>query len=218
MLMLGASSLSRRGRCSRPKTAFWPALLCCFVLCGVAAGCRPNDDLLDVAGELHVVSAAQHYEEALQRATLWQSDAYLSGIVATPGSTAGVGHYPGLGYSFHSASAPGAFFVANFSADRWSSEVATRDSGVPLPLPISRADWRLDSIDAWRIAQANGGSEFLLSHKDPLANMGIALDYWRLNTGQMVLGWNDSYLVLFTSSLDLTIDPKTGDILEVILR
>jgi hypothetical protein len=123
-----------------------------------------------------------------------------------------------LGYTFHSATAPGTFFVPNLSADTWSSEVAARDSSVPMPLPIARDDWRLDSVDAWSIAQANGGSEFLLSHKDPLTNMGLTLDYRRLSTGQTVLAWNASYLVLFTSSLDLTIDPKTGDILEVTTR
>jgi hypothetical protein len=216
MLMLAVAGFCRRGRCRRPNTTLWAALLWCFVLGGVVAGCRAHGNSFDLMDQLDVLSAAQHYDEALQRATRWQADAYLSGMLATPGSMAGVGHYPGLVYSFHSTSAPGSFFVANFSADRWSSEVAARDSSVPMPLPIARDAWPLDSVDAWTIALANGGEEFLLSHKDPVTNMGLTLDYWRLNTGQTVLAWDVRYLVLFTSSLHLRIDPITGDIVEVI--
>jgi Tol biopolymer transport system component len=215
MPVLATSGLSRRGRCSRPKTTIRAALFCSFLLCSVAAGCGADHDLRDATQELDILSAAEQYDDALQRAKLWQGDAYLSGIVAVPGSEEGFGGYPGLGYSFHSASAPGAFFVANFSADRWSSEVPARNSSVPMPSPIARDDWPVDSVDAWSIALANGGEEFLLSHEDPLTNMGLTLDYWRLNSGRTVLAWDVSYLVLFGSSLHVTIDPKTGDIIEV---
>jgi len=216
MLMVAMSALSRRARCRRLKRTVWAAVFWCFVVCGVAAGCRSDEDLFDATPQLDVLSAAQHYDEALRKARLWQSDAYLTGIAAIPGSTEGIGGYPVLVYTFISATAPGTFFVANFSADRWSSEVAARDSSVPMPLPIARGDWPLDSVDAWSIALANGGEEFLLSHQDPLTNMGLTLDYWRLHTGQTVLAWDVRYLVLFTSSLHLTIDPRTGDIVEVI--
>lgn len=181
----------------------------------VLVGCRPTEHFFDVTGELYVQSAADHYSEALDRAQEWQPGAYLSGISSIPARSSGAGHDAVLGYTFHSPSVPGEFMVLYYSEDVWSSEVVERDPALSLPLPIPNEDWLLDSVDAWSIALANGGEEFLLRHQDPLTNMGVSLDYWRIEADESVLAWRVDFLSLFTASLDMLIDPKTGDILEV---
>ena len=135
------------------------------VLSSAIIGCRTQEHFSDVTDDRFVPSAAEHYEEALQRSRDWKADAYLSTISLTPASPAGSGHDAWLTCMFHSPSTPDSFYVVDLFGGTWSSEVAPKGRMAVTPLPIEREDWSLDSVDAWDIAQANGGADFLARMK-----------------------------------------------------
>ncbi len=76
----------------------------------------------------------------------------------------------------------------------------------------------MDSVDAWSIALGNGGEEFLIEHQQPLTSMDATLTHSRIGEQENVLVWEVDFVILFGPRLWLMIDPKTGDILEVITR
>lgn len=170
--------------------------------------------------DLWVASAAEHYEEAMARASDWQTDAYLRSVSAIPASsTTGVGSM--VTFMFGSTSAPRSIYVLRLLEGAWESSVLRKGLGESMRWPIEREDWPVDTVEAWRIAQANGGRDFLLAHRDSLTSKMLILDYQSVGTSQNVLAWSVSYGVHPArqgGQLYLMIDPKTGDVLEVIAR
>jgi hypothetical protein len=65
MPMLPVFAIFRRWMCARDVRLIWPALFCWFVLCGVAAGCGADENSFELMDRLDVLSAAEHYDEAL---------------------------------------------------------------------------------------------------------------------------------------------------------
>ncbi len=191
-------------------------LLTSLIVCSLIMGCSAKEHFFDVTGELFVLSAADHYGDALSRARHWRDDAYLSCISAYVASSTGdSGPDASLTYMFDSPSTPHSFYILRFSAEGWSAEEDTKTSLAIRALPIERRDWPLDSVDAWSIALANGGDDFLLRYQDPMTSMTVTLDYWRTRMGEEVLAWRVDYLIMPSPSLDILIDPKMGDIIEV---
>jgi Tol biopolymer transport system component len=206
------------GSCVRPEQGrAWKCLVLfvSWVLSAMIIGCAGREHFFDVTGDLVVLSAADHYEEALERAKEWKEDAYLSRISADVGAWTGDGRLvPSLTYMFHSPTTPDAFYILRLSDGVWSSEEAEQGRGPLKPAPVDPEDWSLDSTDAWSIALANGGEQFLLQYQDPMTIMSVTLDYWRAGITQGGLAWRVHYLILYGPSLDMIIDPKTGDIIE----
>jgi Tol biopolymer transport system component len=191
------------------------AVLTSLLVCSLAVGCRAQEHFFDVTGDLSVLSAADHYEEALHRATEWRADAYLSGIMTLPSPSEGSASAPFLMYQFHSASTGDSSYSVELDAEAWSSSVTEQSLSALSPSPIYRQDWSLDSVDAWSIALANGGEDFLLHYQDPMTSMSVTLDYWHTGTGQERLAWRVDFFIIHGPSLDMRIDPHSGDIIEV---
>jgi Tol biopolymer transport system component len=200
----------------RSRIAIHVALLTSLFLCSLASGCRTEEHFFDVTGELFVLSAADHHDEALDRAREWRPDAQLTCISAMVSSTV-PGKRPGasLTYMFHSPSTADSFYILDFSSGNWSAEEATKGGMTVTPPPIVEDDWSLDSVDAWSIALANGGEDFLLHYQDPMTSMSVTLDYWRTSTGQERLAWRVHLFIVHGPGLDIRIDPYSGDIIEV---
>lgn len=180
----------------------------------VLPGCQATEHFFDVTGDLFVLSAADHYEEALHRATEWSTDAYLSGIMVHPWASKDGGREALLLYQFDSPTAGGSYYSVEFDGEAWISRVTEQSLSAIRPPPIDRGDWSLDSVDAWNIALANGGEEFLGHHQDPMTAMSLTLDY---RGGGMDVGrltWRVDFFIVFGPSLDMHIDPHTGDIIE----
>jgi Tol biopolymer transport system component len=185
-----------------------------LLLCSLTSGCQTEEHFFDVTGELAVLSAVEHYDEAVQRARSWRSDVYLSSILALPYPSDESDLEPLLLFQFDSASIGHSFYSVQFNGEAWSSRVMEQSlSEVRFP-PIDRDDWSLDSVDAWNIALAHGGEDFLLDYRDPMTVISVELDYWRAGMGQGGLAWRVDFLILDGPSLDIFIDPKTGDIIE----
>lgn len=72
----------------------------------------------------------------------------------------------------------------------------------------------MDSVDAWSIALANGGEDYLLRQQDPMTSMAVELDRPRgfMEYGRLL--WRVDFFILYGPSLDIFIDPQTGDIIE----
>ncbi len=178
------------------------------------SGCESEQHFFDVTGELYVLSAADHYDEALERAREWRPDAYLSSVMALTGASENGVDQPFLMYQFHSASTGDSFCSVEFDGESWSSRVTEQSLSAVRPSPIGRDDWSLDSIDVWSIALANGGEDFLLHHQDPTTSMAVELDYWRASMGIGRLSWRVDFFIVHGPSLDIFIDPQTGQIVE----
>jgi hypothetical protein len=165
-----------RGESSRDgavRLAF--ALLTLFVILGTSAACRTQDDSLDVAGDLYVLSATDHYDEAFDSATDWKADAYLISISGGVGSSESSGGGPSISLYFEAPSAAGSMYEVCLTKDTFTPEVVDLGSDTTLAPPIERDQWTLDSVDAWSIAQANGGEEYLLHYQGPMTMMVLTL-------------------------------------------
>jgi Tol biopolymer transport system component len=189
-------------------------LLTLFLVLGASVGCQAEDDSANVASDLYVPSAADHYEEALDRAMDWKRDAYLISICGDVVSSASTGGGGSITFYFDAASAPNSMYQLDLAEDTWTPRVIELGSGSASAPAIQRDQWTLDSVDAWSIAQANGGEEYLLRYRGPTM-MNVTLDYWTTRAGDERLAWRVLYYILHGSSLDMLIDPKTGDIIEV---
>jgi hypothetical protein len=187
------------------------------MLWGCLSGCGSEQHFFDVTGELVVPSARQHYDEAVRMATHWEADAYLASVTADVASSSGVpptgGH---LAYIFDSRTRPTEFYVARLTQGTWTSEVISKTAAETSPT-IERAQWPLDSTDAWSVALANGGEEFLLEHQEPTTAIDATLLHHTIGE-ESVLVWDVDFNILFGPRLVLMIDPKSGEILEVITR
>jgi Tol biopolymer transport system component len=193
----------------------------CLILLTLSAtllpsvGCRTQEDVLDVAGDLYVPSAADHYPEALDRAMDWKADAHLIHIDSGVGYVDTTHGGPSITFYFRAPSAPDSMYQVRLANEAWTSRVVDLGSGVAVAPLIEREQWTLDSVDAWSIAQANGGEEFLFHYHDPMTIMVASLEYWPVRGGEEVLVWRANYMIPPSSSLDILIDPRTGDIIEV---
>jgi len=212
------SSHRLRMLCCHSWAAALPGLLVLVVLSTALSSCGIKEHFFDVTGDLLVPSAGEHYDEAVRMATKWKKDAYLVSLTADVASSSGVpptgGH---LTYMFESHISPTEFYVARLAWGTWTSEVVSKTAAETSP-PIERKQWPLDSVDAWPIALANGGEEFLIEHQEPRTSIDATLLCRTIGEEESVLIWDVDFNILFGPRLLLMIDPKTGDILEVITR
>ncbi|NIN68301.1 MAG: hypothetical protein GTO63_27055 [Anaerolineae bacterium] len=202
----------------RPGARLLGAISALLVVACFASACETEQHFFDVTGDLFVVSAADYYPQAVEKASDWRPDAYLAGISARPAPSASIGLGPSLRYYFESASAESEFYKVSLRHGTWSAETVPKGASSVTYPPINREDWTLDSVDAWAIAQANGGEEFLLNHQDPLTMMALSLSHERVGDREDVLVWRVWYRVgsaTVYDALDMMIDPKTGDILQL---
>jgi hypothetical protein len=199
---------------SQSKSALCLASLAFLIVSCTTVGDHTQEYFFNATGELFVLSAGQHYEEAMDRARSWKADAYLNSISAGVAPST----YPDawLLFMFDSPSSPDSIYELHFIGETWTSRVLAKGPMTGAALPIKREDWSLDSVDAWSIAQAHGGEDLLLRHQDPMTSMTVTLAYWRVGSTQNVLAWRASYLIVYGDSLSIIIDPRTGDILEVV--
>ena len=193
----------------------WLPILVVCAISSIVFGCGTQEHFFDVTGDLYVVSASQHYDGVLERATTWMADAALVRISAGVRSANTPRPGPSLTFMFGAPSAPNSYYALDLEKDGWFSRVVEVGSGAAVPPPIQRDEWSVDSVDAWSIALANGVEGFLAHYQDPTTMMDVTLDYWRTRTGQEVLAWRVICSILRGPGLYILIDPKTGDIIEV---
>jgi hypothetical protein len=217
--MVGSGSWgdSLKGGGGGLRLALTVVVVACLILPLWVVCCSSRQHFFDVTGELYVSSAAEHYEEALRRATEWKRDAYLFSVTADVASSSGAPPTGGdLAYYFQSITTRRSFLTLRLIDGAWTSEVNSKTSAETYPA-IARENWVLDSVDAWSIALANGGEEFLIEHQEPLTSMQATLMY-RAVGDEDLLVWSVDFLILFGPRLLLEIDPATGEILEVTSR
>jgi len=177
------------------------------------SGCSNRQHFYDVTGELIVPSAAEPYGEALSRAREWKPDAYLFAITAEVASSSGARPAGAdLAYYFESPTAGRSYLFLGMIDGQWREEVLAGSTGVT-HAEIAREDWVLDSVDAWGIALADGGDEFLIEHQEPLTNMDVELTYRPVGDEDLIV-WSVSFSIPFGPRLWLKIDPLSGKILE----
>jgi Tol biopolymer transport system component len=190
----------------------WLPLFAVSAVSYIIVGCRSQEYFFDVTGELSVVSASQHYDEAVARAEDWKADAYLASIRADVGSAADTDGR--LLFQFDSPSAPLEYYSLDFADNTWHASVEEVGPASLTQAPIEREDWVLDTVDAWSIGLANGVEDFLLKYQEPTTIMGVDLDYYRTRSGVVVLAWRVHSWLINGATTDLLIDPGTGEIIE----
>lgn len=190
-----------------------------IVACGILSP-PTREHLADTSDDLFVLSAAEHYDQARETAVNWQTDAYLVRVSAIPASSASR-FGPALTFMFGSPSAPHSTYVLHLLQGTWESTVLRKGAGEDMGWPIKPEDWPVDTVDAWSIAQANGGRDFLAAHRSSQTSKMLILKYQSVGTAENVLAWRVLYLAHPArpgGDLDVVIDPKTGEILEVIAQ
>jgi hypothetical protein len=162
-------------------------------------------------------SAQELYPKALEKAQSWQSDAYLTWILfdfRTSGSL--------LSFAFSTPADPSAGLLINIWPQEDGYEIELRETGSPARTrnvpAIEREDWPIDSTVINHIAFEAKGLDFLTEHPEvdeilfQLRRLsGAAADATGLPIGQIV--WRVDYYQLRGYSLDIYLDPKTGEII-----
>jgi Tol biopolymer transport system component len=191
------------------------AVLISLCLCPLAFGCRSQEHVFDPTGESVILSATEHYDEALRRAIDWKADAYLASISADVGSPNISRRGRSISFLFHAPSAANSTYRLRLNKDTWTPQVIGAGSSTSTAPPIEREQWTLDSVDAWSIAQANGGEKYLRLYQGPRTVVEVTLDYRTTRGGEKTLAWRVHYYISYGPILDMLIDPQTGGIIQV---
>ena len=213
--LLNLWSSSRRTPGTAPKLLASAVLSLLLIAPQLLIGCRTQEHFFDITGWLFVLSAADHYAEAFDRAADWSPDPYLIGITVYPYASKGGDHEPLLRYQFDSHTGGGSLYSVEFDGEEWTSRATELGASAVRPPPIDRGNWSLDSVDAWSIALANGGEDFLFRYQDPMTAIILTLNYPGGAEDAGRLTWRVNFFIVFGPSLDMHIDPHTGDINDV---
>ncbi len=159
-------------------------------------------------------------QRALETATRWRPDAYLAGASVIVPASRPDGTFTirgSVSFDFLSRADVEHWYTVNFDSQGTLKvfEFPSRMTQFDV-LPIESSDWPLDSIDAWRIAQANGGSALLQEYEEQTVDMRCLAVLQRWNppySGRVV--WDISCMdAVMLKSFDFEIDAKTGEVIE----
>ena len=187
--------------------------LCIFFLLlgGLAAGC---DSPFKNEAQFTVRSVKTLESRAIEEARKWKADAYLSSVsvhtlaLDSPTRTA---YADTLSFTFESRSDPQHSYGVGFLLDDRTELLEASSSRPYLDfVPIEPTDWAIDSTDAWRIAQENGGNEFLRKNQTEFLSTFLSLERRNPPRSGSVL-WYVAYTNHATGKhLYFLIDAKTG--------
>jgi hypothetical protein len=167
--------------------------------------------------ELNVPSAREYWLQALEMAQEWQPDAYVRGVdvdVPLPARPSSVRPgYPGVRFSFCSASEDHITLVVSCSSERCDSFEIEQGSGYPLMhcTPIALDDFSLDSEDAVAIGLQNGGDDYMSS-----STAYVVLKLHRDSPFcEGRVQWSITFAEPSGRVLDVFVDSVSGEIIEI---
>ena len=186
-----------------------------FTLGGLAASCSGP---IRSETQFTVRSVKTLEPRAIDEARKWKADAYLSSVsidalaldLRTPSATADL-----LSFLFRSHNDLQHYYEVAFQLD---DKIRLREWSISDPnsdyVPIEPTDWTIDSVDAWRIAQENGGNEFLRKNQTRFLSTFLSVERRNPPRSGSVL-WYVSYFSQATSQqLRFLIDARTGVIVS----
>jgi hypothetical protein len=177
-----------------------------------------------IGEQLTVRSVKSLEPSAFAEARKWRPDAFLSRVTVNPIKPDSGTRSPYadiLAFDFRSDSETQHSALVEFRLDggvgltEWFTVSPYLDY-----VPIEPKDWTIDSIDAWRIAQENGGSEFFLRNPAASAFAYLTLERQTPPRSGPVL-WRVGYSNYGTGdykqgaySLFILLDAKTGTVVS----
>lgn len=159
-------------------------------------------------------------QRAMEAAKQWRPDAYTIGAHAIVPASRPDGTFTIRGrvtFDFRSKTDAQHSYLVGFDS-KGALDVFEFSDTVPQSdvLPIESSDWLLDSTDAWRIVQANGGAALLEKYRQQTADMRCALSLQRWNpphTGRVL--WHvDCMDAVTLESFYFFIDAQSGEVVE----
>jgi hypothetical protein len=157
-----------------------------------------------------VLSAAGFYPEALKKAQDWRSDAFLTWLIVDVRPT------KRIAYSFDSASDPNSGFLVyvrqGLGAPLLTTQEVQSNAQTHVDPPLERDEWPLDSQDVFSVALENGAAEFLHQNADSQDWFLQLPSPRRAMEGEVT--WRVSLGDLFGDTLEMIIDPVTGEVKE----
>ncbi|MBN1450710.1 MAG: PepSY domain-containing protein [Anaerolineales bacterium] len=158
------------------------------------------------------LSAKGYYDEALAIAQEWQADAYLQFADLTVRSEDGMPHKLWLSFIFYSVDLHNeallVFFVEGSPVE---SKIVRSGSGDRRE--IEEKDWALDGIEALKIAQGQGGNEYMSKYSG--VEIKLFLEHQKGIPESSLVVWRVSYLrpegVLY-----IVVDAVSGEVVEII--
>jgi hypothetical protein len=157
-----------------------------------------------------IPSAAELYSVALAEAQMWRPDAYLTSIHVQ------IRRRPFVSFGFDSLVDPstGLSLIAEEGASgvRFAAEEFPVEGSTETTLALRRDQWPLDSREIFAIVVKNGATEFLLDHPDS-SNWFLQFPGYGAPNPDDVL-WRVAFGEPFADSLDVYVDPVTGEVKE----
>jgi hypothetical protein len=167
-------------------------------------------------------------QRARESAKQWQSDAYLISAHAIVPASQSDGTFTiqdRITFNFRSKADAQHSYLVGFDSKgaldvfKFSDTVAQSDD-----LPIESNDWPLDSLDAWQIALANGGSALLKDYQQQTVDMrcSVSLQRWDptlkpSRTGRVL--WDVLCMDAVTQkSFRFWIDAQNGEVIKKALE
>ncbi len=187
--------------------------LCQFllVLGGLVSGC---DSTIKNETQFTVRSVKPFEHRAIDEAKKWKADAYLSSVSVdalaldsrTPPAAPDLLYYlfrsrNDLQHTYSVA------FLLNGRIELWEGLIFDPNSDY---IAIEPTDWTVDSTDAWRIAQENGGSEFFPSIQTGALHAFLELERRNPPRSGPVLWYVGYANQAMQHSLRILIDARTG--------
>jgi hypothetical protein len=179
-----------------------------FLVLGCGASTTPSEVMVST------LSIRSLYPEALEVAKDWKEDAYLVEAQVSFGESS-VDEYQYAYFSFRSPSTDiiglAVWYDPATSSfrDEWLSIAKAKRK-----LPISDSDWPVDSTEALKIVQSNGGKEFLTGRSENDLYLYLRLEK-RQNNGQPLTVWFAAYYdETAGEELFVVIDALSGKVVE----
>jgi hypothetical protein len=167
--------------------------------------------------ERQIPSVIEHYPKALAEARNWRSDAYMIYSAIQIRGTVLIGSL-----AFNSESNPEVGFLYRLHEAEEGYQLETKEVDASGRLkanpPIPEDKWTVDSLEAYRVAIENGGSDFINLHPEVDTALlqldrlsGSASSRTGLPQGEIV--WVVTFYKLMEISMDIYIDALTGEVL-----
>jgi len=182
---------------------------------------RPANELI-TQGTPQSVKAFK--QRALEVAKQWRPDAYMFSANAIVPALKPDGTFiidGRVSLDFRSKTDTQHSYRVGFDS-KGTSDVFEFSDAIPQSddLPIESIDWPLDSIDAWRIVLANGGSTLLEEYRQSTIDMRCSASLHRWNpqlkpsgTGRVL--WHITCIDAVTEkSFHFLIDAQTGEVVD----
>lgn len=203
----------------KKKILFRAMLLLSLLLIGFTIAVRNIKESINIdPTSFRILPVNTYYSEAFKIASEWESDAYLTRILATftmPDENDALL----IEYSFRSRLKPNRWLSVAYTTVTAQANVSegefSEENQRPLTQEIDIATLPFDTLDAIIIAYNNGGSDFIQKHRGISQDSFVELQQENEGLGTGNLVWVVTLAADRFTTMYITLDSTSGEVIEL---